>query len=246
MNTKNITLIALFLMLTANTVLGASICNKDNICQWQKGEKVSTCIDCAKTIYPEIKFINSSISVHPQKFIDMDDFGESNIKFSIRAINGNIYILGDPAYCNIIGAKNLSVLLAETSYDPKAKIYLIPENKTIIFECKTLFMPDNAGSYTTTLDRIFWGTTAKTAKNNEINVKNYPELTRFSSYPAKVSIGSMRGVISGYYNVLMQNNISELEKQLEIESKNTTKKKANRLKLEINQLKSFLEKYKVK
>ena len=223
MNKKQIISSALFFMILSGNVF-ASTCNKDKICQWQTGEKATSCSDCFKEVYPDIKFIKSDITAFPGKFIDFDDFAESNIKFSIRAINGNVYISSDPAYCGSTSTQSISVMLAETSYDSKAKIYLVPANQTVEFTCRTFFMPQYEGQHSAFLTKILWGINAKTAKQNEINAKNYSELSRFSTYPIKLSIGKTNNLISGYTGIILQQRIREWQNQLDLELKNISKK----------------------
>lgn len=245
MNTKNITLIALFLMLSANTVLGAG-CNKNNICEWQKGEKATSCQDCKTEVYPDIKFIKADITAYSGKIVNMNDFSEASIKFSVRAMNGNVFVPANLSFCNATGTQNISTLLAETSYDSKAKIYVVPKDKTVVFECRTMIMPEETRAYSAFLSQILWGKTAKTANQNKLTPENYPILKDFSTFPIMLKTSEIKMVIPGLHVIALKQRADEWQKQLDLELKNSSKKKANYLKLQIAYINNVIEKFGVK
>lgn len=246
MNTKNITLLAFFLILSANTVYGATNCNKNSVCEWQKGERAISCSDCYKTIYPEIKFIKADITAYSGKIVNMNDFGEASIKFSVKAINGNVYISANQTICDATSTQDVNVLLAETSYSPKAKIYFVPKNKIVEFECRILMMPEETLPFIARMKQIAWGKTARTAGKNILNEDNYPEIRNFSTFPMTLKTSEIKMIIPGLHVVALKQRADEWKKQLDVELKNASKKKANSLKLQIEYINKVIEKFSIK
>ncbi|HQI74340.1 MAG TPA: hypothetical protein PLY37_00580 [Candidatus Pacearchaeota archaeon] len=230
-----------FLFLGITLANASNVCNKNKICDLKIGENKSNCpSDCKNIVHPQLKFIQADITAYNGDIAKMNDFAEATIKFSVKAVNGDIYIPNNPGlFCNATGTKNVSVLLAETIYDPKNKIYVVPKNLTKEFECKIFLMPEQEGKYYAYMPNFVWGKSGKTASQNVWNYKKYSFLNEYSTYGMNLRKGDMP-IVSMFHILNFKDRIASLEKALEKEKNVDSKKKTNKLKLEINYLNEMI------
>ena len=250
MNSKKVFIflaLILSLFFSANHADAANICNKNKKCDFNRGENKSNCpSDCKNVVHPQLKFIQSDITAYNGDIAKMNDFAEASIKFSVKAVNGDIYIPNNPElFCNATGTKNISILLAETPYDAKNKIYVVPKNLTKKFECKVFMMPEVAGKYYAYMPSFVWGKTAKTAIQNKWDKKNYLFLSDYSTYSMELRQGT-DAMISGFHLIRLRDKILDLEKSMEKEKKSSSRKLFNKLKLEKNYLEKAILEFGVK